>query len=437
MHKQMQLAVVALLACAAPARASVIDYCKTPDKEFAWELKSKTEIDGGTVYNLHLVSQVWHDIKWEHELQVFLPKDVKPGATMFLYNQGGKSNAGTIAFGMDLAKKMGAPVAILYGIPNQPLFGKTEDALIAETFVKYMETKDATWPLLFPMTKSLVRAMDALQQFAIKEWKVDVRWFVVSGGSKRGWTTWLTGASDARVKAIAPLVIDTLNMREQMEHQLQSFGKYSLMIGDYTQRGLVPMPKSDDAVKLWHMVDPYFYRDHLTMPKLIVNGANDPYWTTDALNLYWHGLKGQKWVLYVPNAGHDLTQKIDGKGDRSRVQFTLSAFTRAQVYDKALPKLSWKHDDNAGKLRLTVESNEPPTAARLWVAKAPTKDFRLAKWEEQPATVKGGMVTSEVAPPTEGYLAFFGELDFTLDGLPYHLSTQMRVAGKGAKGGEP
>src|SRR5439155_3098634 len=134
----------------------------------------------------HLVSQVWQGIKWEHQLQVYLPKEVKPGATMFLFNQGGKANAGTVAFGMELARKMGAPVAILYGIPNQPIFGKTEDALIAETFVKYLETKDASWPLLFPMTKTLVRAMDALQEFGSLEWKVEVRHFVVSGGAKRG-----------------------------------------------------------------------------------------------------------------------------------------------------------------------------------------------------------------------------------------------------------
>src|SRR5207244_10283100 len=163
---QMTLRRLALLvlsagfACQAPAQASVIDYVKIPDKEYRWELKSKTETREGTVYDLHLISQVWQGIKWEHQLQVYVPKDVKPGATMFLYNQGGKANAGSIAFGMDLARKMGAPVAILYGIPNQPIFGKTEDGLIAETFVKYLETKDATWPLLFPMTKSLVRAMD-------------------------------------------------------------------------------------------------------------------------------------------------------------------------------------------------------------------------------------------------------------------------------------
>jgi PhoPQ-activated pathogenicity-related protein len=183
---------------------------------------------------------------------------------MFLYNQGGTANANSIALGMDLARKMGAPVAILYGIPNQPLLGgKFEDALIAETFVRYLDTKDATWPLLFPMTKSLVRAMDALQAFAKQEWNVEVRWFVVSGASKRGWTTWLTGASDPRVKAIAPMVIDTLNMVEQMENQLRSFGKYSDMIRDYTLRGLVPIPKTEEAVKLWRMIDPYFYKDRL------------------------------------------------------------------------------------------------------------------------------------------------------------------------------
>jgi PhoPQ-activated pathogenicity-related protein len=432
--RRMVLVFLAGLAGFGPVRANVIDYCKTPDKEFRWELKSKTDTPEGTVYDLHLVSQVWQGIKWEHELQVFLPKDVKPGATMFLYNQGGKPSAASVQFGMDLARKMGAPVAILYGIPNQPLLGgKTEDALIAETFVKYLETKDATWPLLFPMTKSLVRAMDALQMFAKQQWQVEVRWFAVSGGSKRGWTTWLTGVADARVKAIAPLVIDTLNMSEQMEHQLRSYGKYSVMVRDYTQRGLIPMPKTEEAVKLWHMVDPYFYRDKLTMPTLIVNGANDPYWTVDALNLYWDGLKSKKWVLYVPNAGHDLTQQVDGKANRTRVLSTLAAFTRAQVLDKALPQLSWKYDDNAGKLRLTVQTDVAPTTARLWVAKSATKDFRQAKWVEQPATVKDGTVVGEVAPPADGYLAFFGELEFALDGMGYYLSTQIRVAGKGEK----
>src|SRR5205085_3793545 len=231
----------------------------------------------------------------------------KPAATLLLWNQGGRASPGTIAFGLDLARKMGAPCAFLYGIPNQPLLGgKKEDALIAETFVRYLDTKDESWPLLFPMAKSLVKAMDALQAFADREWKAPVRSFIVAGGSKRGWTTWLTAAADPRVKAIAPMVIDTLNMRQQGPYQLKSFGAYSEQVRDYTARGLLPMADTPAAKRLWSMVAPYTYRDRLTLPKLLIHGANDPYWTTDALNLYWDGLKGDKWVLYVPNAGHKL-----------------------------------------------------------------------------------------------------------------------------------
>ena len=41
----------------------------------------------------------------------------------------------------------------------------------------------------------------------------------VSGGSKRGWTAWLTAAVDPeRVKLIVPVVCDFLNFRDNFLH---------------------------------------------------------------------------------------------------------------------------------------------------------------------------------------------------------------------------
>ncbi len=429
------------LSCAASVRGDDVreapavpgalsNYVGRPEPKFRWELRDKKSVAGTTIYTLNVVSQEWQSIVWEHDLQVFQPDAVAPAATMLLWNQGGKAGDRTIALGLDLARRVNAPVAVLGGIPNQPLLGgKTEDALIAETYVRYLETKDETWPLLFPMVKSLVKAMDALQEFSKDQWKHRLSGFVVSGGSKRGWTTWLTAAADPRVKGIVPMVIDTLNMREQGPYQLKSFGRYSDQIHDYTERGLVPMPDTPEARKLWAMVDPWVYRDRLTLPKLLVNGNNDQYWTSDALNLYWDDLKGDKWVLYVPNAGHGLEQQFaDGRPpNRERALNGLAAFTRHIIKDNPVPKLSWKHDDANGKARLTVEARPQPRAARLWVARAATRDFRLAQFQEQPLKVSSGTIVGEVPFPAEGHLSFFAELDYEIDGLKHQLSTQLRI----------
>jgi PhoPQ-activated pathogenicity-related protein len=219
-------------------------------------------------------------------------------------------------------------------------------------------------------------------------------------------------------------------MPAQMAHQKKSYGQYSAMIGDYTRRGLVPMPDTSEARQLWAWVDPWHYRDKIKVPTMIINGANDPYWTVDALNLYWDDLKQDKWVLYVPNAGHNLQQKsADGKSNNDRAINTLAAFYRRVVKGTPMPKLRWKHEDaKDGLASLTVETDLGPVAARLWVAQAKTPDFRQATWKEQAMQVtKDGRILGAVTPPTEGHTAFFAELEYEIDGIRHPLSTQIRV----------
>lgn len=408
--------------------SDLVDYVTKKDASFSWKLADKRETDAGTVYEIDLISQTWQDIKWDHKLQVFVPKGAKPQSTMVLWNQGGRPSAASGVLGLQISDRVKAPVAFLFGVPKQPLFGgKVEDTLIAETFVQYLATKDGSWPLLFPMVKSVVRAMDVLQAFAKEEWKFEVKSFVITGASKRGWTSWLTAASgDKRVKAIAPLVIDTLNMPVQMKNQVAAFGKPSEMIKDYTERKLVPIPDTAEAKKLWRMVDPWAYRERVTVPKMIINGANDPYWPLDALNSYWDDLKGEKWVLYVPNAGHDLRETDkDGKKELIPIRAvnTLSAFARCQIFDRPMPNLSWVCDEKAGVCRLEVSTAAKPTGMRVWVAESETRDFRRARWAEDAAA----KFPATVHAPEKGFRAFYAETEYDLDGLKFTLCTQIRI----------
>src|SRR5438309_10303720 len=105
--------------------------------------------------------------------------------------------------------------------------------------------------------------MDTVQAFAQKEFNQKIEKFVVAGASKRGWTTWLTGAVDRRVVAIAPMVIDMLNFRAQKAHWLEVWGRPSEQISDYTRRGLDEKLVTPDGERPRDMVDPYAYRDRL------------------------------------------------------------------------------------------------------------------------------------------------------------------------------
>jgi hypothetical protein len=68
-----------------------------------------------------------------------------------------------------------------------------------------------------------------------------------------------------------------------------------------------------------------------------------------------------------------------------------------------------------------------PIEARLWVARSATADLRASVWSPHEASLSGDKIVGEVTAPEKGHLAFFGEVDYRIDGLRYHLSTQVRM----------
>jgi PhoPQ-activated pathogenicity-related protein len=421
MMRRIFFVLAALLAVNGSLWAGALDkYVQAPDSAFAWKKAESTETGGVTVTRLDLTSQKWRDSVWTHTVQIVRPAKVRNPDIALLFVTGDGSGSRNLPMLQIFAERAGAMAVVVTRVPNQPLYdGRKEDALIAYTFDQYLKTKDETWPLLFPMVKSAVRAMDAVGEFAKKEHKEDVKRWVVSGASKRGWTTWLTAAVDPRVKAMAPMVIDMLNMRAQVNWADKVYGKQSEKIKDYTDLGLIARMDDPDMVRLRDWVDPYAYRNKYNMPKLILIGTNDPYWTVDSLRHYFDDLPGPKFVYQTPNAGHDL-------GGGKEATQTLAAFFQMVADDQPLPKMDW--DIKEGKLALKV--NQPAKAALLWTADSTDRDFRNDRWSSSPLTIEPGSsrARTEIQKPSSGYRAYLGEVTLAAPtGHEYKLSTEARV----------
>jgi PhoPQ-activated pathogenicity-related protein len=192
---QVLIALSIAIAFTPMASADLAQYIQTDDQVYRWERLSHTDRhDGLTVYELTLISQVWQGLPWEHRLRIIMPRTAPKMPPLALLLISG-SGDGTLELqdGVFMARELSAPLALLYDIPNQPLFGGLmEDDLLAYTVVQFVETHDPTWPLLLPMVKGVVKAMDVVQAFMARERHTHTAGFVVSGASTRGWTTWLT-----------------------------------------------------------------------------------------------------------------------------------------------------------------------------------------------------------------------------------------------------
>ena len=428
----------------ARANETALDrYVAAPDPSYKYELVSSVPGSGYTTHVIELTSQTWRAPNevdrtvWKHWLLVVKPDEVKHSKA-FLYITGGNNNSAAPKSADEnlvrVATMTKSIVAEVRMVPNQPLVfsddpakkQRVEDEIIAYTWDKFVKGGDDLWPLRLPMTKAAVRAMDTVIDFCGKaaNGNIKVDGFVVAGGSKRGWTTWTTAVVDKRVVAIAPIVIDLLNIIPSFQHHLAVYGYYAPAVGDYETMGLMNQQDNPRYKALMKIEEPYEYRQRLTMPKLLVNATGDQFFVPDSWQFYYRDLLGDNRLRYVPNAEHSL------RG--SDAWFSVLAWYNAILNQTPVPQYDWKIEKD-GSVRVTTK--DKPTEVKLWQAtNGGARDFRLTsigpRWKATPLTAQAdGSYVAKIAPPKTGFTAYMVELTFP-SGLalaPFKFTTGVKV----------
>jgi len=446
MRKLFAVAAGALLLAAAPAeQQTALDrYVGRRDPVYAWKVVGEVPGEGYRTHVLELTSQTWRSepevdrAVWKHWLSIVRPDQARGGTALLFIGGGANSDPAPSkppVRAARIAAETGTVVAELGMVPNQPLRfsdsmdrARREDDLIAYTRVKHFATKDDTWLVRLAMVKSGVRAMDAVQEFLASEagGKLKVDRFVVAGGSKRGWTSWLVGAVDPRVTAIMPAVIDALNSEEITRHHFEAYGFFSPALRDYVNHGLFPHKIGTPEYRaVLRIEDPYQYRDRprLRIPKFLINASGDEFFLPDNAQFYYHDLPEEKQLRYVPNAKHNLAG--------SDAIESMIAFYQSVVNGTRRPRFSWKKQKDGS---IVVKAVDRPAEATTWQATNPqARDFRVdtigKAYQSTPLAESGkGVYVARVPRPEKGFTAFFVELVYPGPGkYPFKFTTEVSV----------
>ncbi|HEY2355882.1 MAG TPA: PhoPQ-activated protein PqaA family protein [Phenylobacterium sp.] len=440
------LAAVAM-AASAPAlgnpKNALDAYVTKPDPAFAWKVIGPVSGPGYHGAVLEMTSQTWLTAKevdkpiWKHWLTVIVPDKVSH-KTGFLYITGGANTDAAPTKAPERWAKMAletsSVVAELDDVPNQPLRftedprPRVEDEIIAYQQAKFIRDRNPLDLVRLPMVKSGTQAMTAVQQYLASETggKLDLDSFVVSGGSKRAWTTWLVGAIDRRVVGIIPIVINVLNVDATGRHHWEAMGYFSPALKDYVENRLIPDQIGKPGwAEVNKIEDPLNYRDRpaMKMPKYVINAVGDEYFPPDNTRFSYHLLPEVKRLRMIPNSKHS-TAGTD-------ISDSITAFYDAVLTHRSLPSYAWTvRKDGA----IVVKSATRPLEVNLWQGNDPkARDFRVdtigKAFTSTPLTrAKDGTWVGKVAKPAAGWSAYFVELVYPSGTkYPFKFTTEVSV----------
>lgn len=416
-------------------------YIEKEDSTWHYEEVSVIEEEQYTAYILRLVSGTWQvaDTEWWHYLNVVIPERVDH-TTGLIYVGGGSTQSSqpesAHAIAVETALNSHSITAYLHNVPHQPTRFpddpagslRSEDDLIAYGWRQFMEKgagdDQSEWLARLPMTRAVVRAMDSVTDFTSKTLGHTVNSYVVSGASKRGWTAWTTAIQDDRVIAVAPAVIDLLNIEPSFLHHWKSLGEWSPAINDYTNENIMDWLGTPEFDRLLELTDPYAYLENFNKPVYLVNAASDEFFLPDSWQFYWKDLPETKALRYIPNSGHNI-----GNTDAF---VSLTSFYQHILADEELPEFQWTVSDSG--ITVQYDPDRIPDELFLWNAHNPSqRDFRLYVIDRIWLSSKiepdsSGTVFIPIQQPESGFTAWFAEAVFYNEQFqPYTVTSGVKI----------
>lgn len=388
----------------------------------------------GIEYDYHVLkmtSQHWltpdlvDKTEWWHWISVVVPRDT-PFETGLMWVGSGSTNTKMPLEPSELilaaATQTNSIVAQIHNVPFQPLtfandsFGERyEDEIISYGWKKFLEggakDEDAIWLARLPMTKAVKLAMDATSELVKTYYEKDLSKYVVAGASKRGWTTWTTGAVDDRVVAIIPIVIDMLNLEPSFNHHWKNYGFWAPAVNDYVREGVMEWMGTPEFDRLLDITEPYSFLSDLEMPKLLINAAGDQFFQPDSWEFYWDELKGEKHIQYVPNFGHDLSE--------SDALPNMISFYSSVLNQNKRPSYEWSIEDHL--IRFQADPDDKPISVKVWTAfNENARDFRVDVFGPNWTSInldseESGLYQYQMEQPENGFQAYFMEVTFAGD----------------------
>jgi hypothetical protein len=117
-----------------------------------------------------------------------------------------------------------------------------------------------------------------------------------------------------------------------------------------------------EMVMLQEQEDPFWYKDRLTMPKLVVNAVLDEFQQPDDTRYWWDQMPEPKHFLMTPNAEHSEATGI------LEIVPAIGTWLEYLLERAKVPQFSWTIDSATGEIVATLDDVGDVHKASMWWA---------------------------------------------------------------------